>query len=284
MTVIQWYPGHMTKAKRAMEEDIKIVDLSIIVLDARIPYSSYNPDFNKILNRKPVVVVLNKADLANGEMTKKWLQHYKDQGKCAAAINAQKNHGLQDLLRQIEIAAEPLMLSLEAKGRRRRPVRAMVVGSPNTGKSTLINSMMPRATAKTGNKPGVTRGKQWARINDKIELLDTPGVLWPKFERADVALRLAATGAIAETVYDYYDVSLQLSEWIMAKNPKALNDRYKVDVEGMTPSEFMEAMGRNRGMLAGGGVVRVEEAARLFLTEFRNGKIGKFTLDELEMR
>ncbi len=282
MTVIQWYPGHMAKAKRLMEEDIKIVDMSLVVLDARIPFSSYNPDFNRILAKKPMIMVLNKQDLANTQMTKQWLAYFKQQGHGAVAINAQQSKGMQDLQRVIMQTAEPLFAELEAKGRRRRPVRVMVAGSPNTGKSTLINSLAPKAVSKTGNKPGVTRGKQWVRFGDQIELLDTPGVLWPKFEQHSVAFRLAATGAISETVYDYYQVALELLDWLRKFGAAQLCARYKLQPEQIVDcpvEQVLEAVGRSRGLLAAGGVVRPEETARLLLAEFRNGKIGRFTLD-----
>lgn len=284
MTVIQWYPGHMAKAKRLMQEDMQVVDMSLVVLDARIPFSSYNPDFDLILAKKPVIMVLNKQDLANGAMTRGWLAHFRARGLGAVAVNAQKARGMQDLQRVIMQTAEPLFAELAAKGRRRRPVRAMVVGSPNTGKSTLINSLVPKAVSKTGNKPGVTRGKQWVRIGEQIELLDTPGVLWPKFERHSVAFRLAATGAISETVYDYYQVALELLDWLRRYGAAQLCARYKLEQTAIIDcpvEQVLEAVGRSRGLLAAGGVVRPEETARLLLAEFRNGKIGCFTLDKL---
>lgn len=281
MTIIQWYPGHMTKAKRNMEQDIALVDLSIIVLDARIPYSSYNPDFNQILQKKPRLVVLNKADLANEGMTKQWIAYYQKQNIVAVPINAQRKQGMQQLLKQVLRLAEPVMQALEAKGRNRRPVRAMVVGSPNTGKSTLINALMPKATSKTGNKPGVTRGKQWVRVHDRIELLDTPGILWPKFEQPEVAFALAVTGAVSDTVYDTYEVAEQLVAWLQQRQPAALENRYQVAEEGLSPSEVLTEIGKKRGFLGAGGIVRTEEVAKLFLAEFRNGKIGRFTLDQL---
>lgn len=286
MTVIQWYPGHMAKAKRQMQEDMRIVDMSLVVLDARIPKSSYNPDFDRILRQKPALMVLNKRDLADSAATKRWLtalQQNKEGCVGAVAINAQQTQGVKELERQIMQAAQPLFAALEAKGRRRRPVRVMVAGSPNTGKSTLINSLLPKAGAKTGNKPGVTRGKQWVRLGEQIELLDTPGVLWPKFEQPEVAFRLAVTGAISETVYDYYQVALQLVEWLSQHGAAELAARYKL-AEGdlaQPPELVLEAIGRARGLLAAGGMVRLEETARLLLAEFRNGKIGRFTLDEI---
>lgn len=284
MTIIQWYPGHMAKAKKNMEQDIVTVDLSIVVLDARIPLSSYNPDFNKILQKKPILVVLNKADLANPVATKEWIKYYQKRDILAVAMNSQKKQGMQELLKKAISSAEPVMQKLEAKGRRRRPVRAMVVGSPNTGKSTLINAIMPKATSKTGNKPGVTRGKQWVRINDKIELLDTPGVLWPKFENPKVAFALAITGAISNDVYDTYEVALQLIKWMQENKADALSDRFKIEIdETDSPEIILEKIGKARGMLAAGGVVRVEDAAKILLAEFRNGKLGRFTIDRMPM-
>lgn len=288
MTVIQWYPGHMAKAKRLMQEDMRVVDLSLVVLDARIPRSSYNPDFDRILRQKPVVMVLNKRDLADNAATKRWLAALPELFGCvsAIAVNAQQTQGVKELERQITQAAQPLFAELEAKGRRRRPVRVMVAGSPNTGKSTLINALLPKAASKTGNKPGVTRGRQWVRLGEQIELLDTPGVLWPKFEQPEVAFRLAVTGAISETVYDYYQVALQLVAWLQKHGAAELAARYKLacpaaELAGQLPEQVLEAVGRSRGLLAAGGVVRLEETARLLLAEFRNGKIGRFTLDEI---
>lgn len=282
MTVIQWYPGHMAKAKKNMEQDIATVDLSIVVLDARIPLSSYNPDFNKILKKKPILVVLNKADLANSVATKGWIKYYERRDILAVAMNSRKKQGMQELIKKAVASAEPIMQRLEARGRKRRPVRAMVVGSPNTGKSTLINAIMPKSVSKTGNKPGVTRGKQWVRINDKIELLDTPGVLWPKFENPKVAFALAITGAISNDVYDTYEVALQLIEWLRENNEQALAERFKIEMAAEdTPETVLEKIGKARGMLAAGGVVRVEDAAKILLAEFRNGKLGRYTVDKL---
>ena len=282
MTIIQWYPGHMTKAKKNMEQDIATVDLSIVVLDARIPLSSYNPDFNKILKKKPILVVLNKADLANPAATKEWIKYYEQREITAVAMNSQKKQGMQELIKKAVASAEPVMQRLEARGRKRRPVRAMVAGSPNTGKSTLINAIMPKSVSKTGNKPGVTRGKQWVRINDKIELLDTPGVLWPKFENPKVAFALAITGAISNDVYDTYEVALQLIDWLRENNPDALPQRFKIEAAADDTSEaVLEKIGKARGMLAAGGVVRVEDAAKILLAEFRNGKLGRYTVDRL---
>lgn len=284
MTVIQWYPGHMAKARRLMAEDMQVVDLSLVVLDARIPASSYNPDFDRILAKKPQIMVLNKQDLADEAATKRWLAYFRRRGLGAVAINAQAGQGMKELEKTIMQTAEPMLAELEAKGRRRRAVRAMVAGSPNTGKSTLINALLPRAASKTGNKPGVTRGKQWVRLGDKIELLDTPGVLWPKFETHSVAFRLAATGAISETVYDYYQVALELLAWLAEKGAAELCARYKLDEAVLAAphsEDVLAAIGRSRGLLAAGGAVREEETARLLLAEFRNGKIGRFTLDEL---
>lgn len=228
------------------------------------------------------MVVLNKADLANPAATKEWIKYYGKKNIPAVAMNSQKKQGMQELLKKAIASAEPVMQKLEAKGRRRRPVRAMVAGSPNTGKSTLINAIMPKATSKTGNKPGVTRGKQWVRINDKIELLDTPGVLWPKFENPKVAFALAITGAISNDVYDTYEVALQLIKWIGENKSDALANRFKIEIcENDSAETVLEKIGKARGMLAAGGIVRVEDAAKILLAEFRNGKLGRFTVDKV---
>ncbi len=226
-------------------------------------------------------MVLNKADMANPAETKKWLAYYKSKGFGAVAMNAQQKQGVKELLKTAANMAEPVLAALEAKGRNRRPVRAMVVGSPNTGKSTLINALMPKATSKTGNKPGVTRGKQWVRVNDKIDLLDTPGILWPKFENANIAFALAVTGAISNEVYSSLEVVLQLIGRLNKFSPNPWETRYKIDCAEKSAEQIIQAIGLARGMLAQGGTVVEEEVAAVVLAEFRNGKLGRFTLDEV---
>lgn len=277
---IQWYPGHMAKAKRNMIADLNLVDMVIEVVDARIPLSSRNPDVDAIVSKKPRLLVLNKKDLAEEKVTQYWLDYYKKQGFGAVAVNGAQKQGIRDLLAAAQVCAEPLWQEMERKGRLRRPIRSMVVGSPNTGKSTIINALAPKAVAKTGNKPGVTKGTQWIKTKNNIELLDTPGVLWPKFTDERVGFRLAVTGAISDLVFAQEDVALELLRWLLAENPKALQERYKLDHLEELPELVLEQIAAKRGLLGAGGVVKTEPAAILLLNEFRNGKIGRFSLDK----
>lgn len=279
---LQWFPGHMAKAKRNITQDLAAVDLSIIVLDARVPFSSYNGDFDAILDKKPRLIALNKEDLADPADLRKWVEYYKKQGLAVVTLNAARKQGMDKLLKTAQRLAEPVMQSLEAKGRLRRPVRALVVGSPNTGKSTLINALQPRNKTKTENRPGVTRGRQWVRVNDKIELLDTPGVLVPKFTDQKVALRLAYCGMLPQDIYDGEFIGMSLLEFLVKNYPEAVEQRYKVTVADKELREILVDIGRNRGLLAQGGVVREFDTAMMLLSEFRNGKIGRFVLDDLE--
>lgn len=277
---IQWYPGHMAKAKRNIEGDIALVDLVIQVVDARAPQSSQNPQIRDLAGKKPQVLVLNKRDMADANQTKEWLAIYRRQGFFACAVNAAQKQGIRELLGEIRKAAEPLMQSLEAKGRLRRPVRAMILGIPNCGKSTVINALSPQAVVKTANKPGVTKGLQWVKTAVGVELLDTPGVLWPKFATYQTALRLALIGSISDSVFPVYAVAEDLARWLYQKHPQALQTRYKLEKLPEQPEAIFEAIGRRRGLLASGNAVRVEDAAFLLLQEFRTGKLGAFTLDE----
>lgn len=277
---IQWYPGHMAKAKRNMIADLNLVDMVIEVVDARIPLSSRNPDVDVIVAKKPRLVVLNKKDLAEEKVTQYWLDYYEKQGFGAVAVNGAQKQGIRDLLAAAQKCAEPLWQEMERKGRLRRPIRSMVVGSPNTGKSTIINALAPKSVAKTGNKPGVTKGTQWIKTKNNIELLDTPGVLWPKFTDERVGFRLAVTGAISDLIFNQEDVAWELIKWLLEENPKALAARYKIDDLASLPEEVLEQIAGKRGLLGAGGVVRTEPAAVLLLNEFRNGKIGRFSLDK----
>lgn len=279
---IQWFPGHMAKAKRKIIDDLALVDLSIIVLDARVPFASYNKDFDPILESKPRVIVLNKEDLAEPAVTKKWVDYYKSRGFHVVTLNAARKQGIDKLLKECQKAAEPVMLKLEAKGRARRPVRALVVGAPNTGKSTLINAIMPKSVARTENKPGVTRGRQWVRINDKIELVDTPGVLMPKFDNQTVAMFLSYCGSIPQDIYDGEEVAQNLLVWLQKNRPERLVERYKVEPAGKELPELIEEIGRKRGLIGPGGAIKEREAVLLVLSEFRSGKLGRVSLDNPE--
>ncbi|MCL1872943.1 MAG: ribosome biogenesis GTPase YlqF [Clostridiales bacterium] len=277
--VIQWYPGHMAKAKRDIAKDLQLVDLVIQVLDARIPFSSRNRDLAEMIQKKTQVFFLNKMDLAETDATRAWLGFFRTEKSFAAAGNSNRKQGIKELLGTLRQAAEPLMRSLEAKGRLRRPIRAMIIGIPNSGKSTLINAIASQAAAKTENRPGVTRGAQWVKTSFGFELLDTPGVLWPKFASEETAFNLAVTGAISDLVFPRDYVASRLAAWLAQEHPHALPERYKLESLPLEPQEIIEAIGQKRGLLASGGLVRRDDAALLLLQEFRNGKLGRFTLD-----
>jgi ribosome biogenesis GTPase A len=280
--IINWYPGHMAKGKRHMENDLKLVDIIIEILDARAPKSSRNPDLSDITRgKKPHVLVLNKADLADEVANKKWLAYYRSAGYEAVAVNAAQKQGIKDILAAIKRAAEPLMQKLEAKGRLRRPVRAMVVGIPNSGKSTFINAVSPMAVTKTGNKPGITKGRQWVKTAVGIELLDTPGVLWPKLSGYDIAFKLAVIGSISDLVYPLEGVATDLADLLLQRNPDSLVARYKLEQIPDNGHQLIHDIGLKRGLLASGGAVREQDAALLLLLEFRAGLLGRYTLDEI---
>ncbi len=280
--IIQWYPGHMSKAIRNIEQDLRLIDIVIEVLDARIPQSSRNESLEKLCGKKPLVLVLNKSDLADDALTKRWLQYYRHKGYQAISLYAVQKRGIKDLVTAVSKAAEPLQKRLEAKGRERRPVRAMVVGIPNTGKSTVINALTDNAVAKTGNKPGVTRGRQWLKTSLGIELMDTPGISWPKFTSAEAAYKLAATGAVADAAFPVYPVADYMVQWIAAHHPQGITERYQMETLSGDTQQILGAIGHKRGILASGGIVRLEDVALIFLQEYRKGKLGRFTLESPE--
>ncbi|MGI6066581.1 MAG: ribosome biogenesis GTPase YlqF [Bacillota bacterium] len=276
---IQWYPGHMARAKKLIKEHLGLVDATIEIVDARIPQSSRNPDVDKILAAKPRIIALNKSDLADKEITRLWINFFQREGLKAVPINGAAKQGIRELAIAVKAAAEPIMQALEAKGRRRRSVRTMIVGIPNVGKSTVINAMGVKAQAKTGNKPGVTRGTQWVRMIEGMELLDTPGLLWPKFADPEIGFKLAVTGAISDEVYAIEDVAKKLLLLINRIDPAALSKRYKITETMGGVDEYLDLIGRKRGFLGPGGIVKLEQTAFMILQEFRQGKIGRFTLE-----
>ncbi|MBP3703175.1 MAG: ribosome biogenesis GTPase YlqF, partial [Lachnospiraceae bacterium] len=224
----QWYPGHMTKAKRMMLEDIKLIDLIIELVDARVPVSSKNPDIDKLANGKSRVILLNKYDLADREANERWKQYYEDKGFLAALVNAKTGSGLREVSQIIDKACQAKIERDRKRGIKNRPVRAMIVGIPNVGKSTFINSYAGKACTKTGNKPGVTKGKQWIRLNKQVELLDTPGILWPKFEDQSIGMKLAFIGSIKEELLQRVDLCLELIEFLKENYPAALSEEYQI--------------------------------------------------------
>ena len=277
--MIQWYPGHMAKTKKNIEADLALVDMIIEVADARIPNSSRNPDLQPYIKKKAHLLLLNKNDLADDRLTRQWLAYYKKLGYIPAAVNAARKQGLREMLSAIETASRPIQEKLKAKNRLPRPVRAMVVGIPNCGKSTVINALAPTASAKTGNKPGVTRGRQWVKTKVGIELLDTPGMLWPKFADYDTAFKLAVCGSISDSVFPIYQVGCDLALQLKELAPQCLANRYKLTAIPDTAEEILLSIAKNRGMLGQGGKPRDEDAALLLIQEFRSGKIGRITME-----
>ena len=275
---LQWYPGHMTKAKRQMQEDLKLIDLIIELVDARIPLSSRNPDIDELGKNKARLILLNKSDLADERYNEQWSAYFQKKGFYVVKVNAKSGAGLKSIQGVIQEACKA---KIERDRRRRiknRPIRAMVVGIPNVGKSTFINSYAGKACAKTGNKPGVTKGKQWIRLNKTLELLDTPGILWPKFEDQEVGKRLAFIGSIKDEILNLEELSLELLDYIRTNYPGLLNTRYGIEEEG-TPVSLLEAVADKRKCLIRGQEIDYAKAAGIVMEEFRNGKIGRITLE-----
>lgn len=282
--VVQWFPGHMAKAHRMIRENLKLVDVVIELLDARIPYSSANPVISEIIADKPRIVALNKADLADPVITEAWVNKFKNEAVQAVVIDSMNGKGMKALVGKVEKLAKDKVNKLVSKGVTARAARVMILGIPNVGKSSLINRLKGAAITKTADKPGVTRAKQWIKVNKNLELLDTPGVLWPKFEDREVGLKLAFTGAVNDEVYDMEKVMYAFLQMMREKYPAELSERYKLKGElPNEPGEILEMIGAKRGCLRGGGVVDHETARRIILNEFRAGKLGLISLERPEM-
>lgn len=274
----QWYPGHMTKAKRQMQEDIKLIDLVIELVDARIPISSRNPDIDQLGQNKYRLILMNKADLADESQTRKWSDFFREQGFFVVTLDARKKTGMKQITDAVMEACKEKIERDRRRGIKNRPVRAMVVGIPNVGKSTFINSYAGRAVAKTGNKPGVTKGKQWIRLNKDVELLDTPGILWPKFEDQTVGLRLALVGSINDQILNVDELAISLIACLKQDYPGLLAARYEVD-ESLDNVEILYGIAQKRKCVAKGGEMDYSKAAALLIDEFRSGALGRITLD-----
>jgi len=274
----QWYPGHMTKAKRMMEEDIKLIDLVIELVDARLPLSSRNPDIDKLGKNKYRLIILNKSDLVSEQDNSAWTEYFKNQGFYVVRLDSRSKAGMKNVNAVIDKACEEKFQRDRKRGILNRPVRAMVVGIPNVGKSTFINSFAGRACAKTGNKPGVTKGKQWIRLNKNVELLDTPGILWPKFEDQQVGLRLALVGSMNDEVLNIHELAMELIRYIKENYAGMLNERYGIDEEGL-PEEVLSRIAEKRKCLKKGNELDYDKAAALVLDEFRSGTLGKVVLE-----
>ncbi len=276
---IQWYPGHMTKTRRQIEADLKQVDAVCEIVDARIPMSSRNPDIDAICGNKPRIIVLNRMDLADPNATKLWSAHFKSKGMAVVVTDCKTRRGIADFTPAARTACAEKLERDAARGMN-RPLRVMVVGIPNVGKSTLINQISGRKGAKAENRPGVTRGKQWVTVDSSLLLLDTPGILWPKFEDPEVGMMLAYTGAVKEGVLDLEELACRLIELLHRRYPEALKERYKLEADQGTPGwELLELAGRKRGFLVSGGEVNTERMAKVLVDEYRSGKLGRFTLE-----
>ncbi len=277
--IINWYPGHMAKAKRLIEENLKVIDAVIELVDARIPVSSTNPMIAALLGEKPSVIVLNKADLADPAALELWKAYYRNRGRHVIALNSKDGRGIKQLIQAVRKMAEPKLAHWRARGLKNRPVRTIILGIPNVGKSTLINRLAGRNVAKTADRPGETKGKQWVHLSDSLDLLDTPGVLWPKLEDQRSAKRLAATGAISDAVFDMQEVVTELISELSVRYPEALARRFKLDGLDEDPALTVVRIGRNRGCVVAGGTVDMEKTYKLIIKEYREGRIGAISLD-----
>ncbi len=283
-TNINWYPGHMARARREIGEAVKLVDVVFEIIDARIPKASRNPVLNEIIGKKPRIIVLNKADLADKEATQKWIKYFNSKNQIAVVADSNQGKGIKEATdAAYKLMADKIAKQVE-KGRTGAGIKAMIVGIPNVGKSTFINKAAKKQTAEVGNKPGVTRKNQWVRLGENINLLDTPGVLWPKFDDEVLARHLAYIGTIKDEILDTEELALRLIEELLIKNKKELYARYKIadDFEYNMSYEVMDEIGRKRGCLVRGGEIDYTKVANIVLDEFRNGKIGNITLEEVE--
>ena len=274
----QWYPGHMTKAKRQMQEDIKLIDLVIELVDARLPLSSKNPDIDELAKNKSRLILLNKSDVADEKKNIEWENYFKEQGYFVVKLDSRKSNGMKTITNVIGTACKEKIERDKKRGIINRPVRAMVVGIPNVGKSTFINSYAKRACAKTGNKPGVTKGKQWIRINKTLELLDTPGILWPKFEDQTVGLRLALVGSIKDEILNNDELAFELIKFMKVNYAGILSERYNID-ETIADEMVIYEIAKSRNCLLKGNELDISKASRLLLDDFRSGMLGKITLE-----
>ena len=293
-TSINWYPGHMAKTRKQIIEDLKMVDIVIELLDSRIPISSRNPEIEKIVKNKKKIIVLNKCDLSNEKENQRWISYFKTKGQVAVLTDSNTGKGIDSCIRTIENEMKEYMEEHAKKGRTGRKIRAMILGIPNVGKSSFINRIAKKTRAEVGNKPGVTRQKQWIRINEKIELLDTPGVLWPKFESQEVGLHLAFTGSIKEDILQKTEIAYEVIKFMLDDYRNNLVNRYgisneKIDEilsqeqpENFNIYEIMLEIGKKRGCVVSGGNIDDEKVSKIILDEFKNGKLGKITIEKVK--
>ena len=299
---INWFPGHMAKTRKQITEDLKLVDVVVELLDARIPISSQNPEIKQILQNKKKIIVLNKCDLADDICNREWVEYFIKNNNIAILVDSNTGKGIEEVTRQIQKIMEEDLKRLSEKGRTGRKIRVMIVGIPNVGKSSFINRIAKKSNAEVGNKPGVTKTKQWIRLNENIELLDnehielldTPGVLWPKFESEEVALNLAFTGTIKDDILEITEIAYNLVKFLLENYQDKLLNRYSIDkvtvykiLEQNQPEneniyEIMQLIGRKRGALMSGGMIDDEKTAKIILEDFRSGKIGKISLEKIK--
>lgn len=292
---INWFPGHMAKTRKQITEDLKLVDVVIEILDARIPISSQNPEIKQITQNKKKVVILNKCDLSDENENKKWMEFFIRQGSKVVLVDSNTGKGINEVIKQTKEAMEDELKKLAEKGRIGRKIRVMIVGIPNVGKSSFINRIAKKNSAEVGNKPGVTKQKQWIRINDEIELMDTPGVLWPKFESEEVALNLAFTGTIKDDILAITEIAYCLTKYLLKNYRKNLIERYSLNEqvisdilnqeqeENQNIYEIMQLIGKKRGAIISGGNIDDEKTSKIILEDFRSGKLGRITLEKVNL-
>lgn len=290
---INWFPGHMAKTRRQINEDLKLIDIVVEILDARIPISSQNPDIKEMTKNKKKIIILNKCDLSDERDNKRWTEYFEKQGNKVVLVNANNGKGVDEVIRQIQKTMQEENKAYAEKGRIGRKTRVIVVGIPNVGKSSFINRIAKKNSAGVANKPGVTKQKQWIRINDQIELMDTPGVLWPKFESDEVAFNLAFTGTIKDTILEITEVAYNLVKFLLEEYKENLIQRYSLDEktindilkqdqnENENIYEIMQLIGKKRGAIVSGGNIDDEKTSRIILDDFRSGKIGRITLEKI---
>ncbi|WP_096199342.1 ribosome biogenesis GTPase YlqF [Bacillus sp. FJAT-45350] len=277
---IQWFPGHMAKARREVTEKLKLIDVVIELLDARVPLSSRNPMIDEIVAHKPRLILLNKADLADPKMTDKWTSYFRKQDVVVLPIDSQSGKGVEKIPGACKELAHALFEKWKSKGMKPRAIRAMILGIPNVGKSTLINRLAVKKIAKTGDRPGVTKKQQWIKVGKELELLDTPGILWPKFEDQQIGYRLAATGAIKDELLDFQDIALFVLNFMKDHYPETIQQRYKLEEVPDEGLALFDEIGKKRGCLLPGGYIDYDKAAEIILRELRSGTLGRITLEQ----
>lgn len=276
---IQWFPGHMAKARREVEEKLKLIDIIIEIVDARIPLSSRNPIIDELSEKKPRLILLNKVDLADPKITDKWRNYFLEKDLEVLVINAQSGDGIDRISTIVQKLAKPITDKMKAKGMNPRPIRTLILGIPNVGKSTVINRLAKRKIAKIGDKPGITKRQQWIKVGKEMELLDTPGILWPKFEDQAVGYRLALTGAIKEELLDFQDITVFLIRYLSSHYPEKLKERYGLNEISDDIVQIFDHIGKKRGCLMSGGMIDYDRVAEIIFREFRTGKLGKISLE-----